>query len=162
MAAPLSDRDQAELQATITPGWIVVTDSSQEPLGQVLLDGRHVLAADEPSAGGGRDSGPSPYELLLMALGSCTSMTLRMYADRKQLALERVIVRLKHAKVHAADCVNCESKSAMIDRIDRHIELFGDLDAAQRTRLMEIAEMCPVHRTLQAKIDIRTSLVPAS
>ncbi|MBI3516220.1 MAG: OsmC family protein [Proteobacteria bacterium] len=160
MAAPLSDRDRADLQSTITPGWVVVTDSGAGPLGQTLLDGRHVLAADEPSTVGGQDSGPSPYELLLMALGSCTSMTLRLYADRKQIALERVIVRLKHGKVHADDCVNCESKSAMIDRIDRHIELFGNLDAAQRTRLLQIAEMCPVHRTLQSKIDIRTALVP--
>ena len=160
MAAPLSERDRAELQSTITPGWIVVTDSEVVPLGQVLLDGRHVLAADEPSTVGGQDSGPSPYELLLMALGSCTSMTLRMYANRKQIALERVIVRLKHGKVHAVDCENCESQSATIDRIDRHIELLGDLDAAQRARLLQIAEMCPVHRTLQSKVDIRTALVP--
>ena len=161
MAVPLSAHQQAELQSTIGPGWVVVTDSEHEPLGQLLLDGRHVMLADEPAAVSGQDSGPSPYELLLMALGSCTAMTLRMYAGRKQIALERVIVRLKHAKVHAADCVNCESPSAMIDRIDRHIELLGALDEAQRTRLLQIAEMCPVHRTLQSKIDIRTALVAA-
>jgi putative redox protein len=160
MSAPLSDTARAELQSTIGPGWVVVTDSAIEPLGQMLLDGRHALAADEPTAAGGHDSGPSPYELLAMALGACTSMTLRMYAGRKQLPLERVIVRLKHAKVHAEDCANCESAGALIDRIDRHIELIGALDAAQRARLLQIAEMCPVHRTLQAKVDIRTVLVP--
>ncbi|MEJ0070183.1 MAG: OsmC family protein [Pseudomonadota bacterium] len=97
-----------------------------------------------------------------MALGACTSMTLRMYAARKQLPLERVLVRLKHDKVHAEDCVNCEQTSALIDRIDRQIELFGPLDAAQRKRLIEIADMCPVHRTLESKTDIRTTLVPAA
>jgi putative redox protein len=97
-----------------------------------------------------------------MALGACTSMTLRMYAQRKGLALERVLVRLKHSKVHAEDCANCESTSALLDQIDRQIELFGALDAAQRTRLMEIADMCPVHRTLEAHTRIRTQLVPAA
>ncbi len=160
MPAPLSDREQAELQSTISPGWVVVTDSGIAPFGQSLFDGRHTLAADEPGGAGGQDSGPSPYELLAMALGACTSMTLRMYAGRKQLPLERVIVRLKHAKIHAEDCADCESKSALIDRIERHIELIGALDAAQRARLLQIAEMCPVHRTLQAKVDIRTVLVP--
>ena len=159
-AIGLSDDERARLQGTIEPGWVVVTDSGIAPFGQALLDGRHVLAADEPRAVGGQDSGPSPYELLLMALGSCTSMTLRMYAGRKQLPLDRVVVRLKHAKIHAEDCADCESKSAMIDRIERQIELVGALDAAQRTRLLQIADMCPVHRTLQGQVDIRTALLP--
>lgn len=158
--AILSENARDRLQATIAPGWVVVTDSGVGAFGQALLDGRHALAADEPRTAGGQDSGPSPYELLLMALGSCTSMTLRMYAARKQLPLERVVVRLKHAKVHAEDCADCESKTAMIDRIDRQLELVGALDGAQRARLLQIAEMCPVHRTLQGKIDIRTALAP--
>ena len=151
-----------ELQSTVAIGWVVVTDSDAPPFGQTLLDGRHVLAADEPRMVGGQDSGPSPYELLLMALGACTAMTLRMYATRKQLPLERVLVRLKHHKVHAEDCINCELNAAMIDRIDRQIELFGPLDDAQRRRLIEIADKCPVHRTLESKVDIRTALVPAA
>jgi putative redox protein len=161
-ATGLSDDARTRLQGTIEPGWVVVTDSGVAPFGQALLDGRHALAADEPRAVGGQDSGPSPYELLLMALGSCTSMTLRMYAGRKQLPLDRVVVRLKHAKIHAEDCADCESKTAMIDRIERQIELIGALDAAQRARLLQIADMCPVHRTLQGKVDIRTALLPPS
>jgi putative redox protein len=153
----MPDRPQ-ELQSTIAPGTVVVTDSGAGLLGQALLDGRHVLAADEPVAVGGMDSGPNPYELLLMALGSCTSMTLRLYADRKSWSLDRVVVRLSHAKVHAEDCVECERRPAMIDRIERTIELVGGLDATQRARLLQIAEMCPVHRTLTSKIDIRTVL----
>jgi putative redox protein len=89
-------------------------------------------------------------------------MTLRLYATRKGLPLEHVVVRLRHAKVHAEDCATCETKPAMIDRIERAIELVGALDEAQRTRLLQIAEMCPVHRTLSAKIDIRTALVDAA
>ena len=150
----------SELQSSIGVGWVVVTDSDAAPFGQLLLDGRHVMPADEPAPAGGQDTGPSPYELLLMSLGACTSMTLRMYATRKQLPLERVLVRLKHNKVHVEDCVNCESRNAMIDRIERQIELFGPLDAAQRQRLMEIADKCPVHRTLTGKIEIHTALVP--
>jgi putative redox protein len=153
----MPDRLQ-ELQSTIAPGMVVVTDSGAGPLGQALLDGRHVLAADEPVAAGGMDSGPNPYELLLMALGGCTSMTLRLYANRKGWPLERVVVRLSHAKVHALDCAECESRPAMIDRIECTIELVGALDATQRTRLLQIAEQCPVHRTLTSKIDIRTTL----
>ena len=157
MAAP----NIADPQSTIPLGWVVVTDSDAVPFGQHLLNGRHDLPADEPRPVGGQDTGPNPYALLLMALGACTSMTLRMYATRKQLPLERVLMRLKHSKAHVEDCINCEQKSAMLDRIDRQIELFGPLDAAQRTRLMEIADMCPVHRTLTGTIEIASVLVPA-
>jgi putative redox protein len=151
-----------ELQSTVTPGTVLVTDTGEGTFGQVLLDGRHILPADEPIAAGGKDAGPNPYELLLMSLGACTSMTLRLYATRKALPLEHVIVRLRHAKVHADDCANCETRPAMIDRIERVIELVGALDEAQRTRLLQIAEMCPVHRTLSAKVDIRTTLAGAA
>lgn len=147
-----------KLQSSIAAGTVIVTDSGAGPLGQALLDGRHALAADEPTTAGGKDGGPNPYELLLMSLGACTSMTLRLYADRKQWPLERVIVRLHHSKAHAEDCAACESRAAMIDRIERTIELVGALDETQRARLLQIAEMCPVHRTLTSKIDIRTTL----
>jgi putative redox protein len=145
------------LQPGIAPGTVVVTDNGEGPFGQALLDGRHVLVADEPLSVGGRERGPNPYELLLMSLGACTSMTLRLYANRKKWPLEHVVVRLHHGKAHAEDCADCESRSAMIDRIESKIELVGELDETQRARLLEIAEMCPVHRTLTGKIEIRTT-----
>jgi putative redox protein len=156
MSAPPIDREA--LQKSLGPGMVLVTDSGDGVLGQVLLDGRHAMSADEPRSAGGNDAGPSPYELLLMALGSCTSMTLRLYADRKRWPLERVIVRLKHSKIHAQDCADCETREGMLDNIEREIELLGALDAEQRQRLMEIADRCPVHRTLKSEIVIRSRL----
>ena len=155
----MNETELRQLESTISPGSVIVADSGNGPFEQVLLDGRHVLRADEPVAVGGKDSGPGPYELLLMALGACTSMTLRMYATRSQWPLENVVVRLSHARVYAADCQDCESERAQLSRIHRSIELIGPLDAKQRARLMQIADMCPVHRTLTSKIDIRTELV---
>lgn len=142
----------------VAPGTVVVVETRQGRLGQWLLDGRHRLTADEPVAAGGEDTGPNPYELLLMSLGACTSMTLRLYAERKAWPLERVIVRLRHERVHAADCADCIDKPALLDRIERTIELEGPLDDAQRDRLVEIAEKCPVHRTLTSHISIETRL----
>jgi putative redox protein len=142
----------------VAPGTVVVVETRQGRLGQWLLDGRHRLAADEPVAAGGEDTGPNPYELLLMSLGACTSMTLRLYAERKAWPLERVVVRLRHERVHAADCADCVDRPALLDRIERTIELEGPLDGAQRDRLMEIAEKCPVHRTLTSRIAIETRL----
>jgi putative redox protein len=121
--------------------------------------GEHHFRSDEPTAVGGTDAGATPYDLLLTALGSCTSMTLGMYARRKQWPLEEVIVRLRHAKVHAADCAQCENNNAMLDRIHRDIELKGALTQEQRIKLLEIADKCPVHRTLTSKIEIYTRLV---
>jgi putative redox protein len=140
------------------PGWIEVVESGQGKFAEHLLDGRHRLVADEPVAAGGNDLGPGPYELLLMALGACTTMTLRVYADRKGWSLTRTRVRLHHRKIHAEDCADCETKHGMLDRIERVIHLEGSLDEAQRKRLLEIADMCPVHRTLTSEITIDTRL----
>lgn len=121
----------------------------------------HALTADEPVAAGGGDTGPSPYDLLVAALGACTSMTVSLYARRKGWPLEAVTVKLHHAKVHANDCAECETKDGMIDRIHREIELHGKLSDEQRARLLEIANKCPVHRTLTSEVDIRTRLAPS-
>ncbi len=119
---------------------------------------RHSLIADEPAAVGGTDQGPTPFDLLVAALGACTSMTLRMYADRKGWPLEAATVRLKHAKIHAFDCESCETKEGLLDRIEREIELEGPLDEGQRQRLLQIADRCPVHKTLASEVQIRTRL----
>jgi putative redox protein len=134
-----------------------VVVSSAAGLAQEIVARDHRWKADEP-APFGTDIGPSPYELLLASLGACTSMTLRLYAQRKGMDLQRITVRLKHYRIHAEDCLECETKEGMLDRIDREIQLTGNLDEAQKQRLLEIAERCPVHRTLTSEINIRTSL----
>ena len=138
------------------PTQVVV--SSETGLAQEIISGNHRLRADEP-APLGTDTGPSPYELVLAGLGACTSMTLRLYAQRKGMDLRRITVRLQHFRTHAKDCSDCETKEGYIDRVDREIELSGNLDEAQKQRLLEIAKQCPVHRTLKSEIDIRTSIV---
>jgi putative redox protein len=138
------------------PGGVVVRETRCGKFQQEVTAGAHRFLADEPVAVGGMNSGPNPYNLLLAGLGACTSMTLRLYADRKQLPLKQTTVRLHHSKIHAADCAACETKEGMLDRIERLITLEGDLTAEQRARLMEIADRCPVHRTLKSEIDIRT------
>lgn len=137
----------------------VIVHGSAKGFAQDIEAGHHRLVADEPTAAGGTDTGPNPYDLLLAALGACTSMTLSMYARRKQWPLDAVTVRLRHARIHAADCESCETQDGMVDRIEREIELHGALDDVQRARLIEIANKCPVHKTLTAEIDIRTRLV---
>lgn len=137
----------------------VVVGGSALGIVQEIAVGKHRLVADEPTALGGTDTGPNPYDLLLAALGSCTSMTIAMYARRKEWPLQSVRVTLRHARIHAEDCEDCEAKTGRLDRIDREVELFGPLDEEQRTRLLEIANKCPVHRTLQSEISIRTRLV---
>jgi putative redox protein len=158
MNSATTRHDPAELQASVPAGTVIVASTGAGPFDQIMLDGRHTLHADEPVAAGGSDSGPGPYELLLMALGSCTSMTVNLYAARKKWPLEQVVVRLKHSRVHAEDCADCENPKSMIERVDKSLELIGSLDEAQRTRLLQIADQCPVHRTLTSKtIDIRST-----
>jgi len=123
-----------------------------------ILVNRHSLIADEPLEAGGTDQGPTPFDLLVAALGACTSMTLRMYADRKEWPLEAATVRLKHEKIHAADCEACETREGMLDRIEREIELEGPLGNDQKQRLLQIADRCPVHRTLTSEVEIKTRL----
>jgi putative redox protein len=136
----------------------VIVQGAASGFKQEIEVGMHRLIGDEPAAVGGTNAGPTPYDLLLAALGSCTSMTLGLYARRKQWPLERAVVRLRHAKVHAADCAECD-KGAMLDHIDCEIELHGTLTGEQRATLLEIANKCPVHRTLTSNIGISTHLV---
>jgi len=135
---------------------VVRTDQEHYPT-EILAHG-HALTADEPLSSGGADTGPTPYDLLLAGLGACTSITLRMYADRKGWPLESIVVRLDHNKIHAQDCEDCESARGKIDRIEREIELSGDLDEEQRRRILAIADKCPVHRTLHSEISVKTRL----
>ena len=136
---------------------VVVRSVSGERYLQEVDAGHHRLLGDEPEAVGGSDRGPGPYDYLLIALGTCTSITLRMYADRKGWALESVEVRLSHARIHARDCEDCETKEGMLHEIQSAVRLKGDLDEPQRKRLLEIATRCPVHRTLSSEIKIRTA-----
>jgi len=140
------------------PGKVLVRETREGKFTNQVIVGRHVIRADEPVAAGGLDSGPSPYDLLCAALGACTAMTLRSYADLKGIPLERVSVELKHEKIHAVDCAECETREGKIDRIERLITLEGVLDPAQRQKLLEIANKCPVHRTLHSELVIPTRL----
>ena len=134
-----------------------VVEAGEAKFAQRVYAGHHRLRADEPVSAGGTDTGPGPYELLLAALGACTSMTVRMYAAQKQWPLERVSVDLRHDKVYAIDCAECEITDGKIDKIERAITLEGNLDDAQRQRLLEIAKKCPVHRTLHSEVWIPTN-----
>jgi uncharacterized OsmC-like protein/alpha/beta superfamily hydrolase len=152
---------QAEVKTDLEagkPGEVLVIGGATG-LAQEIVAHRHRLAADEPKELGGTDTGPTPYDLLLAALGACTSMTLRFYADHKKMPLEGVRVRLRHGKVYAVDCAQCETKEGKIDRIEREIEVLGELTEEQRLRLLEIADRCPVHRTLTSEIEIASRLV---
>lgn len=145
-------------QEADTPAMIVVHGSAAG-FAQKILVGSHRLIADEPASVGGTDTGPSPYELLLAALGSCTSMTLALYARRKRWPLESVTVTLRHSKIHATDCEACEAREGWLDHIHRDVELSSPLSEEQRVRLLEIATKCPVHRTLQSEIVIEAHLM---
>lgn len=133
-----------------TPTIVTVSENGRGPYQQSVSNGRHTLIADEPLAAGGDDAGPTPYDLLLAALGSCTSITLRMYAQRKNLALTHVSVALSHEKI--------DVDGQRVDRIERRITLAGDLSDEQRARLLEIANKCPMYRTLQSDIRIDSHL----
>jgi uncharacterized OsmC-like protein/fermentation-respiration switch protein FrsA (DUF1100 family) len=146
---PATERSEA-------PDHVMVRETRNSKFQQTVTVGPHHLLADEPVAAGGEDSGPGPYDLVLAGLGACTSMTMRMYAERKSLPLERVTVTLRHSKIHAEDCAECETKAGMLDQFDRDIHIEGALDAEQRRKLMEIADKCPVHRTLTSEIHIVT------
>jgi putative redox protein len=137
---------------------LVVVRGAADGFVQEVIAGAHHLKSDEPASAGGTDTGPTPYDLLLAALGSCTSMTVAMYARRKKWPLERVTVHLRHSRVHAEDCAACETQDAKITVIDRELALDGSLDDEQRARLAAIANRCPVHLTLTSKIEIRTTL----
>jgi putative redox protein len=143
--------------AASSEGTVTVAEAGTGTYTQQVTARRHRLVADEPLPIGD-DAGPTPYDLLLAALGACTSMTVRMYADRKGWPLKRVRVTLRHSRIHAKDCADCETSSGWVDQIDRDIELDGDLDDMQRQRLLQIAERCPVHQTLTSEVRIGTSL----
>ena len=149
----------AETQAVVEkdPRKVVVQETRASKFQQRVTIGPHHLTADEPLEVGGADSGPGPYDLLLGALGACTAMTMRLYADRKALPMDRVTVTLKHGKIYAKDCEECETKEGMLDQIERVIAIDGTLDAEQRQKLMEIADKCPVHKTLTSEVRIVTT-----
>jgi putative redox protein len=151
---PAVSEQAADLGAA--PRQAVVRETRASKFQQSVSIGPHRLLADEPVAAGGEDSGPGPYDFVLAGLGACTSMTMRLYAERKSMPLDRVTVTLKHNKIHAEDCAECETRAGMLDQIDLLIAMEGDLDAEQRKKLMEIADKCPVHRTLTSEIRIVT------
>jgi putative redox protein len=149
--------NQSDQCPTSSEGTVTVTEAGSGTYTQEITAGPHRLVADEPKPIGD-DEGPTPYDLLLAALGACTSMTLRMYADRKGWPLERVRVTLRHSRIHAKDCADCETSVGFVDQIDRDIELTGNLDDTQRQRLLYMADRCPVHQTLTSEVHVTTSL----
>jgi uncharacterized OsmC-like protein len=134
----------------------VIVRGDGRAFAQEIRSGSHHFAADEPVGVGGTDKGPSPYNLLLAALGACKSITVTMYAQRKGWPLEGIAVALRHSRIHAEDCAECETKAGMLDRIECDLHFTGPLSAEQRVRLLDIAGKCPVHRTLTSEVDVRT------
>lgn len=174
----LTRRSDSDYVAAVLSGWAerflpaVVPSDVRASVGEVLVadagDGLfpqwvgigpdHRLRADEPVSVGGTDSGPTPYDLLLAALGTCTNMTIKMYANRKGWPLDRLETHLRHAKIHAEDCAECETEQGKVDQIERRLVIEGSLDKEQKTKLREIADKCPVHRTLHSEISIVTTM----
>ncbi|MEM7466568.1 MAG: bifunctional alpha/beta hydrolase/OsmC family protein [Pseudomonadota bacterium] len=142
----------------VASGSVVITERDKKFLRGIYTE-NHQLLGDEPKSVGGGDLGPNPYEFLLAALGTCTSMTIRMYANRKEIALDDIKISLSHSRIHAEDCEACESESGQVDVISREIELIGDLDDTTRQRLFQIADRCPVHKTLENEIKIESALI---
>jgi putative redox protein len=156
----MSDRRQdAAKTGDKSSGRSVVVRGNAARFVQEILVGPHRLTADEPASAGGSDSGPSPYELLLAALGACTSMTVGMYARRRGWPLEEVTLDLRHSRIHASDCADCEAKDTMLDTVELDVHFAGALTTEQVSSLLEIAKKCPVHRTLVSKIVVNTSSV---
>jgi uncharacterized OsmC-like protein/alpha-beta hydrolase superfamily lysophospholipase len=155
------DKPEVMTEAEVEAGLVLVRETHGGKFQQEILTGPHRLLADEPEKLGGLNSGPGPYDFLLAGLGACTSMTIRLYAEFKKIPLDNVSVRLSHGKIHAKDCEACDIKTSMIDHIDRAITLEGAFDAEQRKAMMAIADKCPVHKTLESKIDITTVERPA-
>jgi uncharacterized OsmC-like protein len=140
----------------------VVVHGSARSFRQEVVVGKHRLVADEPKSAGGGDAGPDPYDYLLTSLGVCTSMTVGLYARRKQMPLESITVSLRHSRIYATDCEECETKEGMLDRIEVEVDLTGPLNVEQHAKLMEIAGKCPVHRTLTSEINIQLRPVEKS
>jgi uncharacterized OsmC-like protein/alpha-beta hydrolase superfamily lysophospholipase len=152
-----NDAEQWYASVIAEPGTVAVAETGQGKFANAAsIGGRHTLLADEPADFGGTDTGPTPYDLLLAGLGACKSMTMRMYAERKGFPLDRTVVRLKHDKIHATDCEACETAEGRVDRIDVEIEVIGDMDAETRQKIAQIAEKCPVHRTLHSEVLIES------
>jgi len=149
-----------EIRPKVAKGEITVSERDKKFTLDVYSDSHH-WRADEPTAVGGNNTGPDPYEHLLAAVGSCSAMTVRMYADRKKWPLEYVQITLRHGREHLTDCESCDEKPAQLDVIERDVNLVGDLSDEQRARLLEIADKCPVHKTLTGQLEIRTNAIPA-
>jgi uncharacterized OsmC-like protein len=151
----MSNSTSTPAAAADTPAADVVVRGSVSGFAQEVTVGKYTLRVDEPLSAGGTESAPDPYDYLLTALGSCTSMTVGWYARHHKIPLENVTVSLRHSRIHAQDCAECETKAGLLDRIDLDIQLTGPITPEQHAKLMEIAGKCPVHRTLKSEIDIR-------
>jgi uncharacterized OsmC-like protein/fermentation-respiration switch protein FrsA (DUF1100 family) len=154
---PAAQEEAKPVARAAEEGLVLVEETGAGRFQQAVTVGRHRLTADEPASVGGLGSGPAPYDLLLASLGACTAMTIRLYAERKGIPLRRVRVALRHDKIHAADCAECETREGRVDEITKEIALEGELTPDQRGRLLAIADRCPVHRTLHSEIRIRSS-----
>jgi putative redox protein len=158
--ADCSDSSSVEdVAGSLAPGTVRVSDAGTGALSQTITNGRHEWTADEPASHGGGDRGPTPYERLSGSLGACVAITVRMYADRKGWPLDNIIVEVSHVRVHADDCDDPDGNCGKVDVFRKLVELQGDLDEAQRARLAQIADRCPVHRTLAGSIRIETRFV---